>query len=113
MFRRKQRTLERLLAVVMAATALWAFCARQADLRGSVSLRQLTVQAQENAAGVLDLNIASEDELESLPGIGPVLAQRILDWRAENGPFRSPEDIMSVRGIGQATYEKIAPYITF
>lgn len=58
---------------------------------------------------LLDLNRATAEELESLPGIGPILAQRIL----ESGPFNGPEDVLAVPGIGEATYEKFSPYITF
>lgn len=60
----------------------------------------------------LDLNEATARELEELPGIGPVLAERILDWRAENGPFSDPDELMDVSGIGPAIYAGVAPYIT-
>ena len=62
---------------------------------------------------LLDLNTASAEELACLPGIGPVLAERILSRRDELGAFRSKEDILSVSGIGEAVYEKIEPYITY
>ena len=66
-----------------------------------------------SAGPVLALNRATAAELEELPGIGPVLAGRILDWRDENGPFTGPEDLMAVSGIGPAIWEDIAPYIDF
>lgn len=53
------------------------------------------------ADGKIDLNAATQAELETLPRIGPALAQRILDWREENGRFRSVEDLMAVPGIGE------------
>ena len=59
----------------------------------------------------LDLNAATVEELDELPGIGPALAERIVAWREENGPFAGPEDIQAVSGIGPATAEAIAPYI--
>jgi len=49
---------------------------------------------------------------EALPGIGEALAQRIADYRSENGPFRRIEDLLKVEGIGPATFEKIKDYIT-
>ena len=61
----------------------------------------------------LDMNGATAQELEELPGIGPVLAERIIAWREENGPFTGPEDLMAVEGVGPATYEGLAPYIGF
>ncbi len=61
----------------------------------------------------LDVNAATAEELGELPGIGPVLAERIIAWREENGPFTGREDLLSVSGIGPALWEDIAPYIEF
>ncbi len=55
----------------------------------------------------LDLNRASQEDLESLPGVGPVMAERILRLRLELGRFRSVEELQTVRGIGPATIERI------
>ena len=65
--------------------------------------------AEQTAA--LDLNTATEAELDDLPGLGPALAGRIIAWREEHGPFDTPEDVTQVEGIGPALYEQIAPYI--
>ncbi|MEJ1086906.1 ComEA family DNA-binding protein [Microbacterium sp. Mu-80] len=51
--------------------------------------------------GRIDLNSADQAALETLPRIGPALAQRILDWREENGRFRSVDDLLAVSGIGE------------
>lgn len=51
--------------------------------------------------GVVDLNTADEGALESLPRIGPALAERIIAWRDEHGPFRSVDDLLAVPGIGE------------
>ena len=59
----------------------------------------------------LDLNTASAQQLETLPGIGPELAARIVEDRETNGPFASPEDIQRVAGIGAGKYEKICGLI--
>jgi len=63
------------------------------------------------AAGVVNINTASAAELETLPGIGPSLAQRIIEHREAHGPFADPAGIMDVRGIGEATFSKIADRI--
>jgi len=62
--------------------------------------------------GRLDLNRASADELEGLPGIGPKTAQRILDDRRVHGPFHRPKDLTRVKGIGPKTLERLLPHVT-
>ena len=59
--------------------------------------------AQEQAK--ININTATVDELTALKRVGLSYAQRIVDYRNENGPFQKPEDIMNVRGIGASTYE--------
>ncbi len=59
------------------------------------------------APALLDLNTASVTDLDALPGIGPVIAARILDWRAANGPFRSVEELGEVSGIGDAILAQV------
>jgi competence protein ComEA len=60
----------------------------------------------------VNINTADAAALETLPGIGPALAQRILDYRQAHGPFVRVEDIMEVSGIGKATFEKLSDQIT-
>jgi competence protein ComEA len=57
--------------------------------------------------GLLDLNAATAAELDALPGIGPVLAQRIVDWRTQNGRFASVDQLREVTGIGEAKYQDL------
>ena len=61
---------------------------------------------------LIDINTASLEELDTLPGIGPTTAQKIIDYREENGNFEAIEDIVNVSGIGAATYEEIKDLIT-
>lgn len=63
------------------------------------------------APALIDLNAASSAELESLPGIGPVLAQRIVQWRLDNGPFTSVEVLGEVSGIGDALMARLRPLV--
>ena len=65
----------------------------------------------DGAADTVDLNRAGLAELDALPGIGPVLAGRILQHRNEHGPFREPEDLLAVPGIGPRLYERLRPRI--
>ncbi len=59
----------------------------------------------------ININSAKQSELEELPGIGPVLAKRIIEYREQNGKFRLPEDLMKVSGIGAKKYENIKDLI--
>jgi competence protein ComEA len=74
------------------------------------------VTAASSAAGApggrVDVNTAGAAELERLPGIGPALAQRIVEWRAANGPFRAVEDLQRVPGIGAAKLERLRPVVS-
>lgn len=63
-------------------------------------------------AGLLDINRATMTQLMALPGIGPALAGRILDYRENVGRFARPEDLIKVKGIGPAKLERIQPLIT-
>lgn len=65
------------------------------------------------ALGLIDINVASAGELdEALPGIGPVLSQRIVDYRAENGPFVRTDQLMTVTGIGPGIFELVRLLVT-
>jgi competence protein ComEA len=61
---------------------------------------------------LININTASLAELDTLPGIGPTTAQKIIDYRTQNGPFINAEDIVNVSGIGPGTYERIKDLIT-
>ena len=60
----------------------------------------------------IDLNTASALQLESLPGIGSALADRIIAYREETGGFTSVEELLEVYGIGEEKFDKISPYLT-
>jgi competence protein ComEA len=64
------------------------------------------------AAAKININTASVEELDKLPGIGPAIATAIIDYRTKNGPFKRIEDINAVKGIGDALFEKIKNQIT-
>lgn len=73
------------------------------------SLKNKTSKSQEN----VNINTATQTELESLPGIGPSLALKIINYRKENGKFSSIEDIKNVSGIGESKFETLKKYICF
>ena len=63
-------------------------------------------------AGLINVNTAATTELEELPGVGEVIAQAIVDYRTENGPFASVDQLLDVSGIGDATLEDIRELVT-
>ena len=69
-------------------------------------------EGEEQSPQKIDINRAEPWLLEALPGIGEVLAQRIVDYRSDNGSFRIIEDLLKVSGIGPATFENIKNYVT-
>jgi len=69
-------------------------------------------EGEDQSPQKIDINRAELWLLEALPGIGEVLAQRIVDYCSENGPFKRIEDLLKVSGIGEATFENIKGYIT-
>ena len=64
------------------------------------------------APAVVNLNTATAEQLDSLPGVGPKVAARIIEYRQKNGPFKKIEDLMNVRGIGEKNFLKIRNRLT-
>jgi competence protein ComEA len=70
------------------------------------------VGGNSGSASQISLNRASQAELEDLPGVGPALAQRIIDWRDANGGFKKKEDLLSISGIGDKLFAGIKDQVT-
>jgi competence protein ComEA len=81
----------------------------------STNFDQFLPQEARTPAGTkrININTASQEELVSLPGIGEVIAKRIIEYRQSQGPFRRPEDLLKVKGIGPKKLEKIRDLISF
>ena len=84
---------------------------RLTALAAALALALAAAPALAESAGTVNVNTASVGELERLPGIGPSVAQRIVEHREKNGAFKSVEDLMLVRGIGEKSFERIKPYV--
>jgi competence protein ComEA len=79
----------------------------------SVFLAPLAAQQNQTKPGEkININSASADVLDKLPRIGPKVAQRIIDFRKQNGPFKKVEELMKVKGIGEKTFAKLKDLIT-
>ncbi len=64
------------------------------------------------AGGQVNINTATVQQLQLLPRVGPALAQRIVDFRTANGPFKAPEELARVKGIGEKSFSRLQPYLT-
>lgn len=79
---------------------------RRASLSAGTSVRQ-----EEQLVGKINLNTATAEQLESLPGVGPVTARAIIEYRKQKGGFRSIEELLEVHGIGEKRLEQIRPFV--
>jgi len=61
-------------------------------------------------SGQINLNTASQEQLELLPGVGPAIAKKVVDYRAQK-PFEDPTHLMRIKGIGRKTFAKLKPYL--
>ncbi|MEZ4591228.1 MAG: helix-hairpin-helix domain-containing protein [Chloroflexota bacterium] len=77
-----------------------------------VDVGEVTETAVDAPAGLVNINSADVAELDTLPGIGPSTAEKIVEYRESNGPFATIDEITSVSGIGPAKFEQIQSFIT-
>jgi competence protein ComEA len=69
-------------------------------------------EAKQAPAGKVNINTASVEQLTTLPGIGPALASRIVEYRQQSGSFRSTQELMNVRGIGEKNLAKLEAWLS-
>jgi competence protein ComEA len=106
-FTQQERLVALFFGIVILAGSLGNYLGK-----GSRPLGDFIRHAGTGAAQLkVDLNSATAEQLIQIPGIGEVLAHRIIDERQQNGPFQSREDLKRVKGIGPKIFEEIAPFI--
>ncbi len=93
----------------LAVIALVLACAAGASAQEAP---RAASKATASASTPLNLNAATREQLEALPGIGARTAERILEYRQKNGSFRKVEDLMNVQGIGEKSFLKLRPLLT-
>ena len=101
----------RALLVILTVVAL-AATITAAEQKGAPPEKTTAAGAKATPASPVNLNTATQAQLETLPGIGPKAAQRILEYRQKNGNFKKVEDLMNVKGIGEKAFLKLKPLLT-
>ena len=105
--RADQAAVAALVGIALAATVAW--WAWQGGLRGR--LIELDRSQPASVRFTVDVNRAGWAELAEIPGVGPALAQRIIDYRRTSGPFKDLAELRRVRGIGPTTFQRMGPYL--
>ena len=112
-----------LLIMILLGTAFWgirrynpALFLGKPDLiavpnEETTTQKPYQIKEEIEKPSLLNINTATEAELQTLPSIGPQMAKRIIQYRKENSNFKSVDDLIGVKGIGQKTLDKIKPYI--
>jgi comEA protein len=101
----------RFVLMLLAVLAMAALPAAAAQTKSAPAKPPAAAKAAMPSAPI-NLNTATQAQLETLPGVGAKAAQRILDYRKENGSFKKIEDLMNVKGFGEKTFLKLKPMLT-
>jgi competence protein ComEA len=102
----------RALFMVLAILAVAALPASAQSKAAGGSAKSATSKPAATPSSPVNLNTATQAQIEALPGIGPKVAQRIIEYRQKNGQFKKIEDVMNVKGIGEKSFLKLKPYLT-
>jgi len=105
---KKVKTFLVVSALFMGVVFLSSICANAGMTK---NLGKMAGKATEAVKQLLDINTATAEQLQQLPGVGETIAERIVKYREENGPFSKAEDLLNVEGIGEKKLEKIKPLI--
>jgi competence ComEA-like helix-hairpin-helix protein len=97
---------------LMMFIGLAAHVVQRTGMLASPPAPDIVVPTKTTPSRLININTASVKELDRLPGIGEIMGQRIVAYRAVHGPFKKSEDIMGVKGIGPKKFERLRPLLT-
>jgi competence protein ComEA len=100
----------RVLLIVLSIVALAALPGAAQDKPSSA--KSSAAKGASTPSAPININTATQAQFESLPGLGAKVAERILEYRQKNGPFKKVEDLMNVKGIGEKSFLKLKPFLT-
>ena len=98
--------------ILMAAIFGIAVSAAAASAQNKATTPKAAATVTATATAPVNLNTATAEQLATIPGVGPKMAERIIDYRQKNGGFKKVEDLMNVRGIGEKSFLKMKGLIT-
>jgi competence protein ComEA len=101
-----------MLLTIVALAAIPAAAQQPAGKTGKPAAAAKPAKPSATATEPINLNTATQTQLESLPGVGAKAAERILEYRQKNGQFKKVEDLMNVKGFGEKTFLKLKPLLT-
>jgi comEA protein len=106
----KERTVRHPVIILLACALALCLVSVPATVLAQANAKP--VKAQDTVSVPVNLNTATIEQLQKLPGVGPATAKRILEYRQKNGSFKKVEELMNVRGIGEKTFLKMKPQLT-
>jgi comEA protein len=98
--------------ILMAAIVGIAVSAAAASAQNKATTPKAAATVTATATAPVNLNTATAEQLATIPGVGPRMAERIVDYRQKNGGFKKVEDLMNVSGVGEKSFLKMKPLIT-
>jgi len=98
--------------ILMAVIVGIAVSAAVLSAQNKATTPKAAATATVTATAPVNLNTATAEQLATIPGVGPRMAERIIDYRQKNGGFKKVEDLMNVSGVGEKSFLKMKPLIT-